>query len=245
MTSEASPIPAVHAREAQPDVHDGAVRAMFDRIAPTYDLLNHVMSGGIDVAWRKRAIEELARAPSGAILDLCAGTMDLTGLLAKRFPGERLVASDFASQMLERGRAKAPAAEVVVADAMHLPFADGEFSSVICGFGMRNLSDTTKGAREARRVLKAGGVFVTLEFFKPSTLATRAFHAAYAKVVLPTVGGIVSGDRAAYAYLAKSMDGFLNRREYEQALANAGFADVRGYDLTLGVASIVTAVVPR
>ncbi len=245
MTSEASPIPAVHAREAQPDAHDGAVRAMFDRIAPTYDLLNHLMSGGIDVAWRKRAIEELAGAPSGAILDLCAGTMDLTALLAKRFPSERIVASDFAPQMLERGRRKAPRAEVVVADAMELPFADGSFSSVICGFGMRNLSDTSRGAREARRVLVPGGIFVTLEFFKPSTLATRAFHTAYAKVVLPAVGGIVSGDRAAYAYLAKSMDGFLNRREYEQALGNAGFVAVRGVDLTLGVASIVTAVVPR
>ncbi len=245
MTSEASPIPAVHAREAQPSAHDGAVRAMFDRIAPTYDLLNHLMSGGIDVAWRKKAIEQLAVAPSGAILDLCAGTMDLTALLARRFPNERLVASDFAAQMLDRGRKKAPNAEVVVADAMALPFADGEFSSVICGFGMRNLSDTRKGALEACRVLRPGGVFVTLEFFKPTQLATRAFHAAYAKVVLPTVGGLISGDRDAYAYLAKSMDGFLNRREYEQTLAGAGFVDVRGLDLTLGVASIVTAVVPR
>jgi ubiquinone/menaquinone biosynthesis methyltransferase len=245
MASEVSPIAAVHAREEQPSVHDRAVRAMFDRIAPTYDLLNHVMSAGIDVAWRKRAIEQLALAPSGPVLDLCAGTMDLTAMLEKRFPNERIVASDFASQMLDRGRKKAPRAEVVVADALSLPFANGEFSAVICGFGMRNLSDTARGAREARRVLVPGGVFVTLEFFCPTNLATRAFHAAYAKVVLPAVGGLVSGDRAAYAYLAKSMDGFLNRREYQQTLANAGFVDVRGIDLTLGVASIVTAVVPR
>jgi ubiquinone/menaquinone biosynthesis methyltransferase len=243
--SPASPIARVEDRRAHEEVHGGAVKEMFDRIAPTYDVLNRVMSAGIDKAWRRRAIRALEGAPPGAALDLCAGTMDLTLLLAEARPDARIVASDFAAQMLDAGKTKVPRAERVVADAMDLPFGDAEFAAAVCGFGMRNLSDTAKGAREARRVLVPGGVFVTLEFFRPTHTATRIFHAAYANYVLPTVGGLVSGDRTAYAYLARSMQGFLSRTEYEQMLVREGFTNVRGHDLTLGVASIVRAEVPR
>jgi ubiquinone/menaquinone biosynthesis methyltransferase len=215
---------------------------MFERIAPTYDRLNRVLSAGVDVAWRKRAVRAaLDRAPPGGILDLCAGTMDLTALLANARPTERIVAADFAPQMLDAGRTKVPRAERVVADALALPFSDGEFAVVVCGFGVRNLADPSKGAREARRVLARGGVFVVLDFFRPTSPITRAFHAAYARGVLPAVGGMISGDRAAYAYLAESMKGFLSREEYEGELARAGFVNVHGEDLTLGVASLVRA----
>jgi ubiquinone/menaquinone biosynthesis methyltransferase len=238
-----APIPELRERAHHEVDHGDGVRAMFDRIAPTYDVLNRVLSAGTDRQWRARAIHELRGAPPGPRLDLCAGTMDLTALLADAFPDDRVVAADFAKEMLDAGRHKAPRAEVVVADAMDLPFADNEFSGVICGFGMRNLADPARGAREARRVLKPGGVFVTLEFFRPTRVAMRLFHGAYARVVLPAVGGLLSGERSAYRYLARSMDGFLSRDEYVRALADAGFVRVTATDLTLGVASVVRAEV--
>lgn len=225
--------------------HGGAVRAMFDRISPTYDLLNRVLSAGIDGVWRRRALAELGSLPEGPILDLCAGTLDLTALAVARFPGRAVTAADFAPEMLERGRSKAPGATLVVADAQALPFENASFAAALCGFGMRNLTSPAAGVREARRVLRPGGVFVTLEFFRPVSAAARAFHKAYASYVLPAVGGIVSGDRAAYAYLARSMEGFLTRREYEGLLRDAGFGAVRGFDLFPGIASIVRAEVPR
>ncbi len=237
------PLADLNARLDDQSGHGGAVRDMFDRIAPTYDLLNRVLSAGIDVSWRKRAIHFLKRAPKGAVLDSCAGTMDLSRLLRDSFPGDRIVAADFAPKMLEAGKAKAPSVERVVADAMDLPFKDGEFTKMICGFGMRNVADTKKGVAEARRVLAPGGVFVTLEFFRPTQLRTQAFHAAYAKVVLPTVGGLLSGDSGAYKYLAKSMKGFLSTAEYMQVLENSGFESVHSIDLTLGIASVVVGVV--
>ena len=238
------PIASVEERADKRGAHERGVRAMFDRIAPTYDLLNRWMSAGTDARWRVRAVDAVRSAPRGPILVLCAGTMDLTAILAKEFPNERIVATDFAEQMLVAGRKKAPRAEVVVADALALPFEDGEFAAVVCGFGVRNLADTARGAQEAKRVLRPGGRFVTLDFFKPASARARAFHEIYAKRVLPAVGGLISGDREAYDYLARSMEGFVTRAAYEDLLRDAGFGDVWGVDLTLGIASIVSAEVP-
>ena len=237
------PIADLHARHGEEVQHEEAARGMFERIAPTYDLLNRVLSAGIDGRWRARAVGELKAAPAGPVLDLCAGTMDLSALVAAARPCGRLVAVDFSPAMLEAGSRKAPAAEVVVADALALPFENGAFAAVICGFGMRNLADVSRGVREVLRVLRPGGVFVTLELFRPARATARAFHRAYSSVVLPTLGGLVSGDRGAYDYLARSMKGFLARAEYEQLLHRCGFARVTARDLTLGVASIVRAEV--
>jgi len=224
--------------------HGATVRAMFDRIAPTYDVLNRLMSAGVDQLWRRRAVRALVdQARDGALLDLCAGTLDLTARLAQARPEARIVACDFAADMLERGRHKAPKAETVVGDALDLPFSAGEFSGVICGFGMRNLADLGRGMAEVRRVLAPGGVFVTLEFFRPERAVTRAFHAAYAEHVMPRVGGLLSGDRQAYRYLVRTMKQFATRSEYQAALSDAGFSRVRSTDLTLGIAAIVVAEV--
>jgi ubiquinone/menaquinone biosynthesis methyltransferase len=238
-----APIPDLTHRRGDEAAHGAAAQGMFQRIAPTYDVLNRLLSAGTDERWRARVIREIEGAPKGALLDLCAGTLDLSARASRARPGERVVAVDFSPAMLEAGRRKAPLAEVVVADAMSLPFADATFSVVLCGFGMRNLADLRRGLREVRRLLRPGGVFVTLELFRPSRPVTRAFHAAYARLVLPTLGGLVSGDRGAYLYLARSMEGFLSRLDYESLLLDEGFARVRGYDLTLGVASIVRAEV--
>jgi ubiquinone/menaquinone biosynthesis methyltransferase len=239
-----APIPDVGARGGEEAAHGSAARRMFERIAPTYDTLNRLMSAGVDRRWRAAAVAEVRQSPRGAVLDLCAGTMDLTGLLCRALPTERVVALDFSLKMLEAGRSKAPRAEVVVGDAMALPFDEGAFAAVVCGFGVRNFADPQKGAREVLRVLQPGGLFVTLELFRASRFVTRAFHRAYARVVLPAVGGLVSGDPEAYEYLARSMAGFLTREEYERALGDVGFARVRGVDLTLGVASVVCGFKP-
>lgn len=239
-------VPQVAARQAEAaDRHASAVRLMFDRISPTYDLLNRLLSFGIDQRWRARALAELGRGlPDGVLLDVCAGTLDLSLAMQRRWPTRRLVSIDFAREMLHSGRFKVPSAVRVVGDAMRLPIADRSVAGLICGFGIRNVSDPKAALREAVRVLKPAGVCVVLEFFRPASVATRAFHAVYARFLLPLIGSLVSRDGEAYGYLSRSMKGFLSRREFEEAMREAGFERVQAWDLTLGIASIVRGVRP-
>jgi 4-hydroxy-3-polyprenylbenzoate decarboxylase len=236
----AVPVAKLDARKDAPE-HANANRAMFDRIAPTYDVLNKLMSFGIDKRWREKAIAKIgARGESvGAVLDLCAGTLDISKMLEETFPGERIVACDFSANMLERGKDKVTRTECIVGDALALPFDDATFGAVICGFGMRNLADLRRGIREARRVLRPGGTFVTLELFAPKLLRTRALHSAALRSALPVLGAVVAHDRGAYNYLAESMEGFVTREQYESLLREEGFEAVSATDLTLGVAAIV------
>ncbi len=242
-TSAGLPVAKLVDRKDSPE-HANANRAMFDRIAPTYDVLNKLMSFGIDKRWRAKAIALLGKGGDrqvGPVLDLCAGTLDLSAMLEEAFPGERIVACDFSAGMLERGKDKVSRTERVVGDALALPFEDATFGSVICGFGMRNLADLRAGIREARRVLRPGGTFVTLELFAPKLLRTRAVHSAALRTALPMLGAVVARDRDAYAYLAESMAGFVTRAQYEALLAEEGFEAVTATDLTMGVAAIVKA----
>jgi ubiquinone/menaquinone biosynthesis methyltransferase len=216
------------------------VRTMFDGIAPTYDALNRIMSLGIDQSWRRRAVAALGDVRGRRVLDVCAGTLDLSREAERA--GARVIASDFAQEMLERGAGKA-AAPRVRADAMRLPFADGAFAGTLCGFGLRNLDDPRRGLAEMRRVLAPGGRMVVLEFFRPRRAVTRAIQSVYNRRVLPFVGGLVSGDRAAYRYLAASIERFASLEEMEGVAREVGFARVSGVDLTAGIASLLIAEV--
>lgn len=223
--------------------HAVAVRSMFDRISPTYDLLNRLMSVGIDKRWRKRALELLADGlPNGPLLDSCAGTLDLAAAMEAKFAARPLLAADFSREMLIRGQDKVHRAPALVGDAMHLPFQSDSLAGMTCAFGMRNLSSPVAGLREALRILKPGGVFVVLEFFRPSTPLMRAFHAVYARFVLPTLGSLVSRDKEAYAYLARSMQGFYTRAEFTQLAREVGFVTVESEDLTFGISSVFRLV---
>jgi 4-hydroxy-3-polyprenylbenzoate decarboxylase len=232
-------------RAAAPAEHADGNREMFDRIAPTYDRLNRVMSLGVDRRWRARSVEmlratlEASREPR--VLDLCAGTLDLAALLEETFPSAWIVACDASEKMLALGRSKVRGVECVVGDALELPFEDASFDAVVCGFGIRNLADLRRGVREVRRVLKPRGSFVTLELFRPRGAASRFVHGAGLRYALPVLGAALAKDREAYEYLAESMEGFVTREAYEQLLGEEGFGPIDTVDLTLGMASIVRA----
>lgn len=224
------------------EAHRGsAVRAMFDRIAPRYDLLNRVMTLKVDQAWRRRLLSDLAPRPGEAMLDLCAGTMDVADLARRRAPGLRVTGADFSMQMLRRGVEKTglPASQ---ADAMALPFRGAAFDLATVTFGMRNLDAYQTGLAELARVLRPGGRLGVLEFFRSESAGSRLVHGAYNKLALPVLGRILSPDPEAYQYLVQSMERFASRVEFEEAARRAGFRDVRGETLFPGVCGLVTGV---
>jgi len=236
---EAVPQPSLRDRRSAPAAHAAGVRAMFDRIAPRYDLLNRIVSGGMDQRWRRRVVEEVARAPRGSYVDLCAGTLDLAAMLAAAFPRERVVAVDLAEEMMRAGREKAPRVETVAGDVCALPFEDATFAAATCGFGVRNVSSVEAFASEALRVLRPGGALVVLEAFHPERPLGAALHRAYVGRVFPALGALLVRDRAPYEYFVQSVGAFLSRRDFERLLQNAGFSRVRGFDVFLGLAGIV------
>jgi ubiquinone/menaquinone biosynthesis methyltransferase len=215
-----------------------AVQQMFDGIAPTYDTLNRVLSLGIDQSWRRKAIRALGDIHGRKVLDVCAGTLDLS--LIAFDAGAEVTATDFSHAMLAGGRGKV-LIPVVRADALALPFDDASFDGVVCGFGLRNLDDTRAGLAEMLRVLKPGGRAVVLDFFRPRRTITRAVQSLYNQRVLPLVGGIVSGDGSAYRYLADSIERFATREDVAEMCRDVGFVGASSQDLTLGIASMVVA----
>jgi demethylmenaquinone methyltransferase/2-methoxy-6-polyprenyl-1,4-benzoquinol methylase len=222
------------------------VRSVFEQIAPSYDLLNHLLSMNVDRRWRRRAIEALdwGRDPAGVYLDLCAGTMDVAAALsaAPGFRG-RIVAADFAEPMLREGRGKGVAGTTapVVADVLRLPLADETVAGAIVAFGARNLADLDAGLREVHRVLRPGARFVILEFTTPRSRLVRTLYHLYFYHVLPFVGGAISGHRSAYKYLPRSVAHFPAEEELERRLSGAGFHAARYESLSFGIAAIHVA----
>lgn len=219
------------------------VRALFDRIAPSYDRVNRAMTLGLDRSWREQAVREVPRAAQ-TVLDLCAGTLDLSAEVLRTRPGVRVVAVDFVARMLREGRRKIDGGgrlQGACADVCALPHGDARFDAALCGFGVRNLHDRPAFLAEVRRVLAPGGVLVVLDLFVPEGGVAKIVHGVHTRRVVPWIGQLLSGDPEAYVYLRDSVDGFVGRRAFEDELRAAGFADVRARDVGFGTVSIVRA----
>jgi demethylmenaquinone methyltransferase/2-methoxy-6-polyprenyl-1,4-benzoquinol methylase len=221
------------------------VRGMFNRVARRYDAANRVMSGGIDVVWRKKAItrllEGLGEAPR--ILDLGAGTLDGALEIARRAPKAQVAAADFAREMLRAGRGKLHGASIAThaADGHDLPYRDAAFDGAFSAFCVRNLRELPRGLRELRRVVRPGGRVVILEFLRPEK--TRFFFdRIWNPHVLPLLGWAVTGDRAAYRYLPDSIAAFRSAVEFASAMNDVDFTSVETKALfPSGVATMVVA----
>ena len=217
-----------------------AVRDMFDKIAGRYDLANTVMTGGIDVLWRKQAAGSLMLAPDAQVLDLCCGTGALTRELARRVPHGHASGVDFSSQMLAVARAHPGPANTSYheADVLHLPFEPATFDAATMAFSMRNVTDIAGCLREVARVLKPGGSFVNLEVGKPENPLLRQAFFTYFYGVIPWLGGLVGGDRAAYRYLPQSLINFPDARALAALFKANGFPHTRNVSLIGGVANL-------
>jgi demethylmenaquinone methyltransferase/2-methoxy-6-polyprenyl-1,4-benzoquinol methylase len=222
-------------RDGLPDPSRKArvVRGMFDRISTRYDLVNRVMTFGMDVGWRRRAVREL-RLPGGArVADLACGTGDLCDELLTG--GYRAVGFDFSHGMLRNARTSAP---LVEADALRLPLADGSVDGATCGFALRNVTELTTLFAETARVLRPEGRVAFLEPSEPDGRLLRAGHAVYFKRIVPLIGGALS-DREAYRYLPRSMAYLPEPARLLSMLADAGFAGVERIALGGGVAQLL------
>lgn len=227
-----------------------AVRAMFDSIAPRYDLLNHVLSGSIDRLWwwrTARRFRHILSQSQARIADVCCGTGDMTMALLRRRPpqAEPILAIDFSHEMLMRGAAKFArhGAVAIEADALHLPLADNSLQLLTTAFGFRNLSNYEAGLREFLRVLAPGAELGILDFSEPGGLLGR-LYAFYFRRVLPRIGRMLSGSSGAYAYLPTSVERFPAPPEMLATLERVGFHEARWTHYTFGIAGLYTARKP-
>ncbi len=236
---------------------DTKVRDMFEDIAPRYDLLNRLLSFGIDKGWRRRLVRDYTRdfkAWEGelSLLDVATGTADLIVEFSRQTKRRalslnRIEGMDITPGMLEVGRRKLQkkgvAATLSVGDAMSLEYGDGEFSALSCAFGVRNFPDVRRGVQEMHRVLCSGGRAYILEY-SPSEVRGLwgALFKFYFKRILPLVGGLISGSRTAYEYLPSSVDGFYSAQQFAVLLGEVGFSQVRVLQLTGGVVTLYECV---
>jgi demethylmenaquinone methyltransferase/2-methoxy-6-polyprenyl-1,4-benzoquinol methylase len=224
------------------------IAGMFDAIAGRYDLLNHLLSAGIDRRWRKRAIRSLALTGHERVLDLCTGTADLAIAAMRAAPAAaRVVGVDFAGVMLRIGHEKVRRARLddrvtlVRGDATCIPVADGSVDAVTIAFGIRNVDETAAACAEIRRVLKPGGRLAILEFAVPTTPGLSGVYLWYLNRVLPLIGRAVSHHDAAYGYLPASIGAFASPDAFVKILRQAGFSEICPIRLTFGSVILYTA----
>ena len=227
--------------------HKRRNRDMFNAIARRYDLLNHLLSGGVDVYWRRRALDCALETSPQRVLDLATGTGDFA-LASARLGPQQVVGVDMAVEMLRLGAAKVAAKrppmplELLVGDAEQLPFQDNTFDMVTGAFGVRNFGHIPSGLAEAHRVLKPGGQLLVLDFCEPTAPLFRQLYLFYFHKVLPLIGGLISGQRRAYAYLPRSVGTFPQGQAFVELLVAAGFSQTRYTPMTLGIAAVYQGV---
>ena len=221
---------------------------MFDAIAPRYDLLNHVLSAGMDRNWRNRAIDALALPDRARVLDVCTGTGDLAlAAVAGRSDGVSVVGVDFAAEMLRLGLAKVRGASLerrirlVRGDAARIPVGDGTCDAATIGFGIRNVAEPERALAEIARILKPGGRLAILEFGQPRIPGIRTLYSWYFRYLLPLVGRLISKHQSAYSYLPASVGTFPPPSEFAKTLAATGFSHVQAVPLTFGIVYLFIA----
>lgn len=223
------------------------VEAMFDAIAPRYDLLNRVLSMGIDKGWRKKTIAMLQEHNPQHILDVATGTADLA-IQAYETSPDRIVGVDISEEMLKIGRQKIERLglnefiSLQRGDAEALPFEDATFDAVLVAFGVRNFEDLRKGLTEIRRVLKRSGVLLVLEFSQPTLFPIKQAYNFYGKHILPRIGSKISKDEGAYTYLPESIKAFPHGKAFIEVMHDCGFKGGRDRKLTFGIASIYKGI---
>ena len=221
------------------------VAEMFDNISHKYDFLNHFLSLGIDIAWRKQAIKLLKKDQPKEILDIATGTGDFA-IEALVLNPEKVTGVDISEGMLAIGREKLKKRrlddriELLSGDSEGLPFTDNKFDAVIVAFGVRNFEHLDKGLTDMFRVLKPGGKVVILEFSKPRMFPFKQLYRFYFKWILPKIGKLISRDQSAYTYLPESVDAFPDGEDFLDRLRKSGFEENRCKTLTLGISSIYT-----
>ncbi|KIH77058.1 demethylmenaquinone methyltransferase [Geoalkalibacter ferrihydriticus] len=227
------------------------IREMFDGIAPRYDLLNRLLSLGVDRRWRTFAVAQLQIPAQGRVLDIATGTGDVALEIARQTPSSvRIVGEDFTQGMLVRGRDKIVASvyrdriDLVNAPCEVIPHPDNCFDGITIAFGIRNVVDRPAGLREMCRVLKPGGRAVVLEFSNPRSRFFREVYYFYFRRLLPFIGGLLSR-RSAYQYLPDSVLEFPDQQQFRDLMTDAGFVNLRHHDRTGGIVTIYVGEKPR
>ena len=223
------------------------IAGMFDAIAPRYDLLNRVLSAGLDRRWREKAVEALKLAPNARVLDVCTGTADLAVATASRVTGSSVIGVDFAGAMLRLGLAKVTSlglsdrVRLVRGDATRIPVASTTCDGATIAFGIRNVAEPELALAEIARVLRPNGRLAILEFGQPRIPGVRSLYAWYFRHVLPAIGRMVSKHTSAYSYLPASVGTFPPPDEFAGIIARHGFSNVKAVSLTFGIVYLYIA----